>query len=327
MILRKTIRWVALTFALILLVGGSLGYLVMGSEPDAKDEGYILHQTIMANQTSIQDRIDEAEYDEDVDFATGAEIAEARLAYSSTIEDYGIGSIYIPNANIKVPLLAGTSEWNLFNGVGTGRPNQRLGQGLFVGLSHSLIRGTLLRNLNRLSPGDLIYITDFDNIYTYRTLLQDVVHETDSKYFEEPTSDESAKLLLYRCEGEIGTEWRQIGYAEFVDKKPMSQFDEDILEGLSIDQEVVESEVVEEDETSTVDLSKGDVVKRDAYKDEESQSKFVNTIDRWIQSFANQVSRINWLSDMTLRVYQVADNYPIWFGIAVLVFFLIYAIL
>ena len=143
--IKKLIAYFSLSLAFILIISGATGYLIMGSEGDPESAIKLVEKELSKSAHARQKRINQANYDEEVDFARGAEIAEAKKNYHSTIEKYGIGSIYMPKANISVPILAGTSEWNLFNGVATARAKQELGEGLFIGLSDNLINDTLLQ--------------------------------------------------------------------------------------------------------------------------------------------------------------------------------------
>ncbi|MFZ2709208.1 MAG: class A sortase, partial [Leptotrichiaceae bacterium] len=233
--IKKLIAYFSLSLAFILIISGATGYLIMGSEGDPESAIKLVEKELSKSAHARQKRINQANYDEEVDFARGAEIAEAKKNYHSTIEKYGIGSIYMPKANISVPILAGTSEWNLFNGVATARANQELGEGLFIGLSHNLINDTLLKNIDQMTPGDYIYASDFEDVYTYKVIDQEVVHETNKNYFVEPAEDERGRMLVYRCEGGYGTDYRRVLYSEFVSKEPVFKTEDNILKGLNIE--------------------------------------------------------------------------------------------
>lgn len=289
--IRRFIRMIAIGFALFLLSSGIYGYIFMGQEPDMSTSVQSVQSSMMADVNARQERIESADFDNDVDFATGADIAKARQAFHSSVEDYGIGSIYIPSSEISVPLLVGTSEWNLFNGVATGKSDQELGEELFVGLSHNVIGDTLLKRIDQMVANDLIYVTDFSDVYLYRTLVQEVVHESDTTYFEKPAEDDPAKLLMYRCEGETGTEWRRVVYAEYVGKNPLSEIPDDILAGLGVEREILVDDDVANPEPEVI----------------------VETVDS-----------TRMLQRVALKVYECVDSQPIIFAFTILSLAILY---
>lgn len=300
--------------AVVMTLSGAIGYFIMSSEADAGSSIREAQKELSETEEARQDRIDNASYDEEVDFARGSDIAEAKKHYHSTIEEYGIGSIYMPKSGISVPILAGTSEWNLFNGVGTGRADQELGEGLFIGLSHNLVNERLLKNIDQMNAGDFIYASDFKKVYIYEVINQKVVHETNNHYFKEPEEDESGKMLLYRCEGKSGTDWRRALYAEFIESKPVSEIDKDILKGLEIEVDEVEetTDVVEE------------VIEEN---DEVTETNEKGFLDKWIGKFADFIGEYKELNDYFLSVYSIADSHPIIFGAVAVMLFMFYGIL
>lgn len=312
--IKKLIAYFSLTLAFILIISGATGYLIMGSEGDAESTIKLVKKELSKSDNARQERIDQASYDEEVDFARGAEIAEAKKNYHSTIEEYGIGSIYMPEANISVPILAGTSEWNLFNGVATGRANQELGEGLFLGLSHNLINDTLLKNIDQLNRGDYLYASDFEDVYTYQVIDQEVVHETDKNYFVEPSEDEQGKMLLYRCEGGYGTDFRRVLYSEFVSKKPVVETEDEILKGLNI----------ESDTASDSDNGKEST---DEGLDLEARDEELSVLDRLVNKVVQYIGQYDVLNNYFLTVYAQVDRQPLLFIVFVFLLFALYRFL
>lgn len=311
---KKLIAYFSLSLAFILIISGATGYLIMGSEGDPESAIKLVEKELSKSAHARQKRINQANYDEEVDFARGAEIAEAKKNYHSTIEKYGIGSIYMPEANISVPILAGTSEWNLFNGVATARANQELGEGLFIGLSHNLINDTLLKNIDQMNPGDYIYASDFEDVYTYKVIDQEVVHETNKNYFVEPAEDERGRMLLYRCEGGYGTDYRRVLYSEFVSKEPVFNTEDNILKGLNIESDVA-SDSDEEKEITDEGLElKG--------RDEEL-TILVSLVNKVVQS----IGQYDLLNNYFLTVYAQVDRQPLLFTVFIFLLFALYRFL
>lgn len=326
-VIRKIIGTSSLIFSFFLLFSGTIGYLLLSSEPDNTVIIEDVQKAFLSDENSRQERINHSGYDDDVRFATGSEVAEARKHYESTVADYGIGFIYMPSADISEPILAGTDEWNLFNGVGTDRPDQELGEGLFVGLSHNLINQTLLQRIDQMEVDDLVYMTDFKDVYVYRVVRQEIVHESDGKFFEEPAEDELAKLLLYRCEGGYGTEWRRSLLSEFVEKKSFDEVDQSILDGLQIKQ-VVEHSFEDKDESNLDDdevpIQEDDSV---GWKGRLEKNSLPMGFLRIKNLLADMISHNEFLRDYFLGTYSLVDGNNLFFVIVIIILFGLYGLL
>ena len=314
--IKKLIAYFSLSLAFILIISGATGYLIMGSEGDPESAIKLVEKELSKSAHARQKRINQANYDEEVDFARGAEIAEAKKNYHSTIEKYGIGSIYMPKANISVPILAGTSEWNLFNGVATARANQELGEGLFIGLSHNLINDTLLKNIDQMTPGDYIYASDFEDVYTYKVIDQEVVHEINKNYFVEPAEDERGRMLVYRCEGGYGTDYRRVLYSEFVSKEPVFKTEDNILKGLNIESDAASDSDSDNEKEIT-----------DEGLELEGRDEKLSVFDRLRKKVVQSISQYDVLNNYFLTVYAQVDRQPLLFTAFVFLLFALYRFL
>lgn len=310
---RRVLAFTILALALLMIISGGMGYLLISHEPKTDHLLLETQKELVKNKERRQEKINKAEYGGEVTHVEGAAIAEARKNYSSSIEEYGIGSVYIPTAKISLPLLAGTSEWNLLNGVATASADQKLGEGLFIGMSHNLINQRLLQNIDQVEKEDFVYLTDFNEVFTYKVSEQGVVHETESYYLRDPGRDASAKLLLYRCEGGVNTEWRRIIYGNYIKKEKIGEVDEEILEGLMINLEEgntiekIESESIGSDEIS-------------AQKERGSKNVFEHAMIKVLDS----IGQIDFLSHLFLKSYGFADSYPLLFILLVIFLLIIY---
>ena len=314
--IKKLIAYFSLSLAFILIISGATGYLIMGSEGDPESAIKLVEKELSKSAHARQKRINQANYDEEVDFARGAEIAEAKKNYHSTIEKYGIGSIYMPKANISVPILAGTSEWNLFNGVATARANQELGEGLFIGLSHNLINDTLLKNIDQMTPGDYIYASDFEDVYTYKVIDQEVVHETNKNYFVEPAEDERGRMLVYRCEGGYGTDYRRVLYSEFVSKEPVFKTEDNILKGLNIESDAASDSDSDNEKEIT-----------DEGLELEGRDEELTILDSLVNKVVQSIGQYDLLNNYFLTVYAQVDRQPLLFTVFIFLLFALYRFL
>lgn len=322
-ILRKIIAVVSLFLALSMILFGGLGYLLISHEPQSSQLMSQTQKEFAKNKSKRQEKIDRAQYDGEVTHVEGAAIAQARENYSSSIEDYGIGSVYIPTSNISVPLLAGTSEWNLLNGVATASASQKLGEGLYIGISHNLVNQRLLQNIDQAKKGDLVYLTDFSDVYIYKITEQKVVHETESSYLKEPKAEEDPKLLLYRCEGEFNTDWRRIIYGDYLEKKRIEDLDDDILSGLMIDYQLIDSSE-ELDGQTPINHEESKQEEESQIEDGRPEENSKNIFEKTKINIINFISQNNFLSRLSLRVYSLADSHTFVYIMVILLLFLIY---
>jgi sortase A len=147
--------------------------------------------------------------------------AEAKTKTLETINNYGIGKIVIPTANIDLPILAGMSNENLLTGASTYRENQLLGDGNYVLLTHNIFeKDVLFHRIIHLKQGDLIYTTDFKDVYVYEVFLNKKIKETEVNYVKEQEGE--TILTLLRCEGDIGTIYRRVVQGKLKEKRPLS---------------------------------------------------------------------------------------------------------
>jgi len=194
------------------------------------------------------------EVDIDYEAVSEDDFNKAQKEFNNIVHKSGIGRIYIPIDNgswkdVKLPVLSGPYEQNLYVGISSDQTSMRIGEGFFVGLIHSLDyvkKEPMFKYASEINIGDLIYMTDFDKIYIYETIEQKVVHESEAIHLMEAEKIESLRLsgqeygtpqlLLYRCEGTVGTPYRRIVYGTLKEEKDFKDYNNDkdrfILEGL-----------------------------------------------------------------------------------------------
>ncbi|MBM7712119.1 sortase A [Enterococcus xiangfangensis] len=96
-----------------------------------------------------------------------------------------IGGIAVPSVKINLPIFKGLANEVLLYGAGTLSPDQKMGEGNYALASHRADRpGLLFTPLEGVKDGDLIYLTDLTNIYTYKTTLKVRVQPTEVKYLD-----------------------------------------------------------------------------------------------------------------------------------------------
>ncbi|QDK71166.1 class A/C sortase [Lactococcus protaetiae] len=188
------------------------------------------------------DKINRANYTEsDVTSVGIGNYAEAKINFNQTVNDWGVGKIVIPSQQINLPILAGMNNDNLLNGAATYSVQQQLGKGNYVLLAHNIPNNkgesspVLLGKINKLKKGDVIYASDFKNVYVYKVTTNQVVKETETQYIEQPQDRRSgAMITLIRCEGGMGTQFRRVVQGDLVKKESLNQLDNERLKDLGM---------------------------------------------------------------------------------------------
>lgn len=163
------------------------------------------------------------------------DFANAQLHYKEIINQWGIGSIYIPSSIVQTKILSGMSNDNLMVGVGTYRSEQRLGKGNYVLLAHNLTQGGgVLNNIRQTVIGSLIYATDFSKIYEYRVTMNQVVNQSAGEVLNEPKENEKPLITLIRCEGGFNTDKRAVVQGELISSYSASEANENLKERLGL---------------------------------------------------------------------------------------------
>lgn len=138
-------------------------------------------------------------------------------------DDKQIASVKISNyAEAKTKTLETINNYdNLLTGASTYRENQLLGDGNYVLLTHNIFeKDVLFHRIIHLKQGDLIYTTDFKDVYVYEVFLNKKIKETEVNYVKQQEGE--TFLTLLRCEGDIGTIYRRVVQGKLKEKIPLS---------------------------------------------------------------------------------------------------------
>ncbi|MCA5011971.1 MULTISPECIES: class A sortase [unclassified Enterococcus] len=80
-----------------------------------------------------------------------------------------IGAVALPDVKINLPIFRGLDNVVLLTGAGTMKPDQEMGKGNYALASHRVQdMVSLFSPLEYSKPGELIYTTDLNNVYTYK---------------------------------------------------------------------------------------------------------------------------------------------------------------
>ncbi|GAA2914562.1 class A sortase [Enterococcus pseudoavium] len=145
-----------------------------------------------------------------------------------------VGGIAIPSVAINLPIFKGLSNEALLYGAGTLSPDQKMGEGNYALASHRADRpGLLFTPLEGIETGALIYLTDLQNIYTYKTALKVRVQPTEVKYLD--VQPNKQQITLITC-GEIEGVTRIIVQGDLVGLTPVKNATDTMLKAFEMEQ-------------------------------------------------------------------------------------------
>lgn len=180
-------------------------------------------------------KISKANYEEkQIASVSVADYAHAKAVTKDTINNWGIGKLVIPEAQINLPILAGLANENLLTGVATYKLDQQLGKNNYVLLAHNIYdQDLLLHRIEKLKNGDMIYATDYRDIYIYEVNLNKVVRDIEVSYIEK-SNEQEAKITLVRCEGNIGTIYRRVVQGKLTGVQPLDDSSENQMKQMDL---------------------------------------------------------------------------------------------
>lgn len=247
--------WIA--FGVLLSCASYYGYqLLLDANGNAEQMPHSI-ESKKSSQRKRKKKFEEATYcPRQIKPVTPAAYAKAQLHYVEIVNQWGVGSLFIPSADIHSKILAGIDNQNLMVGVGTYYKAQQLGQGNVVLLAHNLVQGGgVLGNLRKTGLQQVFYLTDFTDVFEYVAEKNEVVDESRGELMDIPKVGESAIVTLIRCEGDINTPNRAIVQGKFLKKYPASEATEEVKLGLGLTEAQWISKEASSDQQSTIQES------------------------------------------------------------------------
>lgn len=222
------------------LVTSIYGYFKMTQEPELEviDVGNS-DQLYAYNTDKIMNSIYE---DRQIASVNVANYAKAKSDMQENINNWGIGKLVIPSVKIDLPILAGLYNENLLNGVATYYQDQELGEGNYVLMSHSIYgQNVLLQEIAKVQQGEMIYATDFKEVYFYKITKNEVIRDTEVSVLDK---QEEPIITLIRCEGDIGTIYRRLVQGSLERRVPIEEVDQTIIQKMGIENKSKQSDGV-----------------------------------------------------------------------------------
>lgn len=108
-----------------------------------------------------------------------------------------IGRLYIPSIRMNLTVYNGVTNDILNAGAGTMRPNLAMGEGNFPIAGHySSHKNTLFSDLSSIEIGDLIFLTDNEYVYEYKTYDTKIVHQSEVKWIDDQIAEEHGTPVI-----------------------------------------------------------------------------------------------------------------------------------
>ncbi|WP_427814969.1 class A sortase (plasmid) [Enterococcus sp. 22-H-5-01] len=162
-----------------------------------------------------------------------ASVASAQLQQLSGKELPVIASIAIPSVHIRLPIFKGLSNENLLYGAGTVSEEQKMGKGNYSLASHRSDQPTLLFTpIENMNKGDLIYLTDLENVYVYQTVSVKKVSPTSVEVLDYQEGTTPIVTLL-TC-GDLYARSRIVVQGTLSETIPLADISDEIAEAFEL---------------------------------------------------------------------------------------------
>ena len=121
-----------------------------------------------------------------------------------------IGKLSIPAAKICLPIIKGYGPGSAYLALGacTMRPDQKMGQNNYPLAGHHMVQNTIFHRLNKVKPGDMIYITDMHRVYCYKVYSNKTITKWDTNTTQPATHDGKPIITLLTCNTYTETNYR-----------------------------------------------------------------------------------------------------------------------
>ena len=130
-----------------------------------------------------------------------------------------IGQLVIPSLDMNLCIFKGTTNYNLLRGLGTMKPDDKMGKGNYTLAGHNNgDRKLLFGALMDIKKGAIVRITDKTNIYEYKIYETKVADSTSLELLENSEAEKVGKpiISLMTCDKGTWTSNRFFALGKFV---------------------------------------------------------------------------------------------------------------
>ena len=217
-ILRKII------FLLLVVSGAILILLPTYSKMKLRDEVQTAVKVIEeVTPEEIKENEEKEQPEEIFDFEQVDEISPTATFLDNRPIDKSllIGQLVIPSLDMNLCIFKGTTNYNLLRGLGTMKPDDKMGKGNYTLAGHNngdkkLLFGALMD----IKKGVIVRITDKTNIYEYKIYETKVADSTSLELLENSEAEKVGKpiISLMTCDKGTWTSNRFFALGKFVKK-------------------------------------------------------------------------------------------------------------
>lgn len=311
--LKKILPTLLLVFGLIFAGSSYYGYrLLLSNGDNAKHMTHRIQPNKNSQQRIIKKNKQANFYPNHIKPVTPSDYAAAQLKYEEIVNQWGIGSVYIPSANLQTKILAGMANENLMVAAGTYYPDQKLGKGNYVLLSHNLVEGGgPLGTLPNTKIGHTIYTTDFSDVYEYTATKNSTVDQTEGDLLDIPSNEDAPIITLFRCEGGLNTPSRSLVQGKFSKKYPANLATENVKLGLGLG-------VMKESDRNDNSSAEEETSNKDFSKEKSTQkSTDANEFEQGIPTYSFH-------EKIAIECFKMINKYPLQISIGFLGLLLIF---
>lgn len=218
---------------LMLLIGLALIFNTQIRNWLIQQNGQAYAVTKLTPQEIEKNMNQEASFDFDaVESLSTEAVLRAQLANKSLPV---IGAVAVPTVKINLPIFKGLSNVALLTGAGTMKPEQQMGgEGNYTLASHRIQDGvSLFSPIERIQLGELIYITDLTNIYTYKATFVEKVEPTRVDLIEDIPGKKM--ITLVTC-GDMDATTRVIVQGELDKVTPIKEATKEMTAAFQMEQ-------------------------------------------------------------------------------------------
>lgn len=155
------------------------------------------------------------------------DLTKAKQHYEETIQEELIGEMTAPSVNLTLPILREATDETLSIGAAQYFTDRKMGKGNYTIASHNFYGApVLMYNIKDLKEGDVVEVTDFEEVFQYEVTENKVISETQIEVVE---NSYNPILTLLRCEGGANTPYRRLVQAKLVKREKLKEKPKEIL--------------------------------------------------------------------------------------------------
>lgn len=150
-----------------------------------------------------------------------------------------VGAVALPDVEINLPIFKGLSNVALLTGAGTMKEDEEMGKGNYALASHRTQDGvSLFSPLERSKVGQVIYVTDLTNVYTYRITMVEKIEPTRVELIEDVP--DKKMITLITC-GDLQAITRIAVQGELETTTPIKDASSEMLDAFKVEQKTLDN--------------------------------------------------------------------------------------